>query len=75
LAMEETAWNIFLEKEVVVIINDPPSDIPKRKEGILKSVTETHAILLMSNGSSEAILLTLIRRMESPKKQQSEGWR
>lgn len=58
-------WKNFLNKEVVLIINDPPSDIPKKKEGVLTGINNTHAIILKQDNCSEAILLSLVRRIES----------
>ena len=57
-------WKDFLNKNVNIIINDPPSDIPKKKIGILKNISQTHLFLELENGKQEAILLTLIRRVE-----------
>lgn len=61
--MEKNQWNWLLNKNVVCIVNDPPMDIPKKKEGIVSTVTETHLILNI-NKKREALLLTGIRRIE-----------
>ena len=60
-------WKSLLKKYVNVIVDDPPSPYPKKKEGILDQITETHIILLKENNEPEALRLTDIRRIE-PKK-------
>ena len=58
-----TPWNTFLNHQVCVILNDPPDPNPKKKEGVVVGITDTHLILASGN-KTEALLLTLIRRIE-----------
>lgn len=70
--METTEyWKEFLNSQVKAIINDPPSDIPKKKEGFCVAITATHLILKI-DGRDEAILLSLVRRIESIKKEENK---
>lgn len=69
--MEE--WNAFLSKFVNVIVDDPPSPYPKKKEGILSSINETHLILIR-NEKPEAIRRSDIRRVELARVQKEEDF-
>ena len=56
-------WKDFLNKEIKVIVDDPPKLYPKFKQGILIGLNETHLILKWNN-KTEAIRLSDIRRIE-----------
>ncbi len=64
---ELEAWKSFLNKEVRIIINDPPSPYPKSKDGIFLDITPTHIILKQPTGNV-ALLLTDIRRIQLKEK-------
>lgn len=56
-------WKIFLNREVRIIINDPPSPYPKHKDGVITGFARTHLILKQED-KDIALLLTDIRRIE-----------
>lgn len=56
------SWNEFLNNSVKIIYDDG-GNFPKKKEGIFKSVNDTH-IFLQINSHTEAILKTKILRFE-----------
>lgn len=60
--MEE--WKNFLTKKVKIILDDLPSPYPKKKEGLLTEINDTHAIIKKEDDSIEALRLTDIRRIE-----------
>lgn len=67
--MEE--WKTFLSKFVNVIVDDPPSPYPRKKEGILMDISPTHLMIITSKivegeeiKKTEAIRLSDIRRVE-----------
>ena len=61
--MDNTWKQKFLNKNVKLICNDPPRPRPRVKKGLCISVSDNH-IVLENNSKTEAILLTLIRRLE-----------
>ena len=67
--MEQTmeqkgVWNDFLNKSVKAIIDDPGSQYPRKKEGVLISETPTHLMIKTGPEHTDAILLTKILRLE-----------
>jgi hypothetical protein len=64
--MENGKWKDFLNKKIKLIIED--TDFPKKKEGILLNVSETH-LFLKTEYKTEIILLTKILRIEADDKQ------
>lgn len=61
---QKGVWNDFLNKSVKAIIEDPGSQYPRKKEGLLISETPTHLIIKTGTGHTDAILLTKILRLE-----------
>ena len=53
----------FLHKQVRCIVEDRPSPYPRPKDGIVKSITNTH-IILEQKDKIIALLLSDIRRIE-----------
>lgn len=54
-------WNILLNKQIKVIIED--TDFPKKKEGKLISFSDTH-LFIETESKIETVLLTKVLRTE-----------
>lgn len=57
-------WEHFLNKNIVVILEDPPLLYPSKKEGILTGISDTHIFIINhKNNVKEAYNINLIRRL------------
>lgn len=60
---DKEMWYAFLNKVCNIIVDDPPSDIPRKKTGKITGINNTH-LILETEQRTIAVLLSTIRRIE-----------